>query len=157
MGTKKLKPRIEFVELERHIIDCWKLLRQSHQENPQLYPSLHEVDDQELRAHLIKFLSKNNQYGMIMKLGRKPIAQILGCASRHELGRPEKFLFIWNFYISEEHRKQGLMKELLKAYFKWVKSEGLHYWESKVNDGLSEIVLEHFKGEKAYNYLYGKI
>lgn len=163
---KKLNPKIHLVE-PKDIVDCWKLLRSSIEKKPWKYPSLRETHEDEVRSVLFEIISRPmlspalpGSLSTIMKLGKRPIGQIIGTPAFRNLGDPKLYMFIFNYWIEPEFRKNGFGKALWDDYMVRCRNLGVYAWESNVeHDDLKEF-LEGYKGYSTsllYHRMGGRI
>jgi ribosomal protein S18 acetylase RimI-like enzyme len=157
-NERAIKPRVEQITVT-HIVDAWRLLDRSIKDTHEGYPDLSEESPEKIRAHLYQFISSSNFMGLMLKVGRKPVGHILGRICHRPFGKPERYCFIWNFWIEPEFRKKGMMKTLYQAYFNQLKSQGVFHWEAEARDELTQMLTEYagYKTEKRYNLIGGKI
>lgn len=145
---KILKPKIDLLQ-PKDVVDVFRLFEKSLKEFPWSYPSTEEENPKDLLMQLYHFLSAPGFLGMNLKLGRRPVAQIIGQVQSRPFGAPRHYLFIWNFYMDAQFRKQGLMQQLTQAYFREAKRLGVHHWEANASDELTA-QLERTSGFPVY-------
>lgn len=155
---RPIKPRIQEITIQDHIIDCWKLLKSCIQNEGQEYPSLHNSDEERLQSYMFQFMKDPHFYGMILKCGRRPVGFILGRYSERPVGEPSVFLYIWKFYIEPEFRKSGFMEILYKEYFKVAAGRGVIYWEAQCDDKLRDLLVKYpgYETKVLYSRIGGK-
>ena len=122
------------------IVESWRLLDRSIRETKPEYPDVSEESPEKIRAHLFQYLSSQGFIGLMAKVGRRPVAQIIGGAEFRPFGRPDRVCFIWNFWVEPECRKSGVMKKLAEEYFSEMKKAGIFYWEANVSDDLLKML-----------------
>ena len=97
--AKAIKFRVIRV-MPSDIVDSWRLLDRCFKETKPEYPDISEESPEKIRAHLFQYISARGFVGMMAKVGRRPIAQILGGIEFRPFGRPDRLCFIWNFWVS---------------------------------------------------------
>ncbi len=155
--SKGFKPKIEVIG-SKHILDVWKMFKRCVETTHPDYPDITEVEPSQLRSHLLGYLMNPNFIGLIIKIGRKPIGQILGNVSMRPFGRPSKYCFIWNFWIEPEFRKKGYVKLLFNEYAKYMKERGVHYWEAEAQEELTKFLTGYkkYKTTELHRIIGGK-
>ena len=152
------KPRFEVIQPVRDIVDSWRLLDQSFKEDDAGHPYYSDDDPDLVRAHLYNFMVSQGFFGIMAKIGRKPIGQIIGQVHYRPIGRPKQFFFVWNFYVAPQYRRQGVMLALFEAFRKELKQRGIMCWEANAGDKLTEVLLNFpkYKTEKLENRIGGR-
>lgn len=133
---KVIKPRVELINAGM-IIESWKLLEQSYHENKWPYPDLTETTPQQVRSFLFWYLSQPTFMGVMVKVGRKPVGQIIGHFEIRPFGSPRAFWSIWNLYVDPEYRGKGIAKLLVESSTDEMKKRGVFHWEAHVFDELA--------------------
>lgn len=155
---KSFKPRLEMIT-PAHIVDSWKLLERSIRETGGGYPDLSEERPEIIRAHLFNLIASPRFLGLMLKVGKKPVGQIIGQVVDRGFGRPKQAMFIWNFWIEPEYRKKGGMDLLYKAYFERMRKAGVFYWEADATDELTALLTSYgkYQTKKLMNRIGGKV
>lgn len=140
-AEKPLKFRIDRVQVDQ-VIDCWRLLDRSQSEMSLGYPDLEAVNKDQIRLVLYQQMQLPNFIGFMARAGRKPIGQILGHVQIRPYGRPERFAFVWNFWVEPDCRSKGVMQELFRAFAACLRKHGIEHWEIEANDALVALLSE---------------
>jgi len=151
------KPKIHIIDPVSNMVDVWRLFRSSIINEKWDYPSLRETHEDDMRAHVIGYVIQNpNFFGMMARIGKKPIGQIIGSSMIREIGSPKNYFFIYNFWIEPDHRKSGAMKELWATFMEELKKRGIFNWEANCSEKLKTFLLD-YKGyeTKLLNYRVG--
>jgi hypothetical protein len=156
MEKKHPNPKFIVMDPAKDLIDSWRLFRSSIVNEKWKYPSLAQTHEEEVRSHHYGYVMLNpNFFGMIARIGKRPIAQIIGEVVHRPLGDPKTFFFIWNFWMEPEFRKRGYMKTLWPVFMTEIKKRGVFYWEANGNDSVTEF-LKSYEGYKT-NILFHRI
>lgn len=160
MEKKHPTPKIIVMDPAKDLIDSWRLFKSSVENEKWKYPSLSQTHEEEVRSHHYGYVMLNpNFFGMMAKIGKRPIGQIIGEAAFRPLGDPKRFFFIWNFWIEPEFRKRGYMKLLWPQFCSELKKRGLFYFEANSNGHVDEF-LKNYKDSPAkvlFHRIGGKI
>ena len=149
---KNFKPRVEHIN-PTSIVDVWRLFEKSQLAAEQgLKSALDECSPSDIRHYLLDYLMKPNFVGVMLKMGRRPIGQIIGHIERRVLEKPKTFFFAWNVWVEPEFRSKGMMQLLSKECGRILKEKDIHVWECSVPEERSKWFegREGFKAEKIY-------
>lgn len=125
------KPKIQIIDPSKDVIDSWRLLKSSITQEKWEYPSLSETPEEDVRRHHFGYMMLNQDFfGMMVKVGRRPVGQIIGDFRKRPIGSPRNFYYVYNFWIEPEFRKRGYMKALWAELLAEVKKRGFFHWEA---------------------------
>lgn len=134
---KLFKPKIERVQ-PSHIVDVWRMVRDSILFGNQVYPDSSEDAPELIQDHLFRYLSNPTFGGLIAKSGKKPIGVILGHLEKRAHGRPHHFQFIWCFWVDRGYRGQGVGQALWKEYSDLLRKCSILNWEAHCQEHLEK-------------------
>lgn len=132
-----LKPKIETVQ-PTHIVDVYRLVRESQIEGRQPYPDTTEERPEIVQSHLYQYLADPLVTGLIARFGRKPIGIVLGRVIQRPYGSPKHFAFIWCFWVTPDARKTGVGQQLWSDYCARLKNAGIFHWEAQCHEELEK-------------------
>lgn len=145
MEKKPIKPRLEQIT-PAHIVDSWRMLDRSIKDTKG-HPDCSEESGEVIRSHLFQRLCAPDFFGLMLKVGRRPVGQIMAQIVVRPFGAPRRFALIWDAWIEPEFRKKGYMAILYKEFFARLKTSGVHHWEGEAHEGLAELLLKYPKYE----------
>ena len=138
LNKKKRKPKVRIETVQaKHVYDCFRLLESSIR-NTKSGIHLDEEEPDNVRHFMYNYILNENFFGLVAKIGRKPVGQVLGRVEYRPVGRPRKYFNIWNFYISPEFRNTGVALKLIKELKYNLRRNGIMFWEAFANEGLAE-------------------
>lgn len=154
---KHPKPRIEAIA-PTHIVECWKMFERSIKETNQTYPDTSEESPEVIRHHLFRYMNQPNFVGLMAKVGKKPVAMIIGDVQQRPYGRPKTFCYVWVFWVEPEYRNRGYMETLSEEFFTKLKRAGVFHWECFAHKEVTDALLSYKKREtiKLYEKIGGK-
>jgi len=128
------------------IIDSWKLFDSAEKLFPQKYPSLEEEVPADIRARLLSAMTSPHFFGVMAKIGKKPIGQITGMISVRPYGAPRVYFSFWLFFVDQAYRKEGVAKALFVELSKSLKAKGVHAFESIIDPELVPMFEKFYGG-----------
>jgi ribosomal protein S18 acetylase RimI-like enzyme len=142
--VKQHKAKIHVIDPVKDMVDVWRLFKSSVLHEKWEYPSLHETHEEDMRAHVISYTLQNPQFfGMMARIGKRPIGQIIGSMVTRDIGLPKNYFFIYNFWIEPELRKQGHMKELWGAFVEELRKRGIFHVEANCTEKLKNFLMDY--------------
>ena len=125
---KVLKPRIEQV-VPTDIVDVWRVVERSIRDRKETYPDTTEDSSEVIRSHVFAYLQAPNFFGLIAKIGKRPVGVLLGHIAQRPYGRPHKYAHIWCFWVDQNFRNNGVGKALWGQFSGTLKKNSLFHWE----------------------------
>jgi GNAT superfamily N-acetyltransferase len=142
---KAIKARVEIIRPE-HVIECYRLLEQSLRAAPaDFYPDCSEITPEAMRIYLYNYITQPGFVGVTIRVGKRPVGQILAAVHVRPFGKPNYFAFIWNFWIDPEFRKKGLMTQLWFHFSDECRKKQVFHWEADAADELTQSLLHYHK------------
>lgn len=144
--SKKDKPkRVVKTKIEpigvNHIVEIWRLIRESQLEGAQPYPDTTEESPEVIQSHLFAYLTDPRVTGLIARNGKKPVGLIMGRVVDRPYGSPKRFAFIWCFWVTPEARKSTIGSALWKDYTARLKAAQIFHWEAQCHDELEKYLV----------------
>ncbi len=144
MVGKQSKLKTGVINPVSDMVDVWRLFKSSVVNEKWEYPSLHETHEEDMRCHVIQYVIQNpNFFGLMARVGKRPIGQIVGSMVVRDIGLPKHYFFIYNFWIEPEFRKKGYMKELWGATVEELRKRGIFHIEANCNEKLKNFLMEY--------------
>lgn len=160
-GRKVKKAKISQIDPVKDLVDVWRLFRSSVTEEKWDHPSLHETHESDMQAYLNRYMLQNPSFfGLIMKLGKRPIGQVFGHIQEHPIGLPKYYFFVHNMWIDKEFRGEERHGEaLFDAFLAEIKKRGIFHWEAIGYDKFTKRLLKSkkYKVRKLYTRIGGRL
>lgn len=143
MEKKLPTPKITFINPTTDLIDSWRLFRISAEKDKAEYPSMESASEDQIRSQHYAYLLLNpNFFGVIARIGKKPVGQAFGEFAGRTLGEPNKFFFVFNFWVDPEYRQsetgQAIGMRMWSQLTEAVKARGFHDFEANANEEWAE-------------------
>lgn len=135
-----VRPKIESVN-QTHIVEVYRLVRESQLEGNQPYPDTTEDRPELIQSHLYQYLGDPMVTGLIARVGRKPVGLIIGRVCQRPYGSPKRYAFVWCFWVTPDARKTGAGNQLWKEYSERLKAAGIFHWEGQCHDELEKYLV----------------
>lgn len=130
---RQVKNKIEPIR-PTHIVEVWRLLRESQIEGRQPYPDTTEESPELIQSHLFQYLQDPLFTGLIARNGKKAVGIVLGRVAQRPYGSPKRYAFVWCIWIAPSARKNGTGLALWSEYTARLKKAGVFHWESYAHE-----------------------
>jgi ribosomal protein S18 acetylase RimI-like enzyme len=155
------KAKISQIDPAKDLVDVWRLFRSSVTNEKWDYPYLGETHESEVMAYLNRYmLTTPSFFGLIMRIGKRPIAHVIGHINVHPVGSPKVYFFVHNFWVEPEFRGNDMHGDaLFKAMIEEIRKRGVFHWEATCFDKFSTRILKkkRFGVRKLYTRIGGKV
>lgn len=118
------------------IVDSWKLFEAAEKLHPQKYPNLEEETPFDIRAKILSAMCSPHFFGVMARVGKKPIGQMTGMISVRPYGSPRVYFSFWLYFVDPAYRSEGVAKQLFLELSRALKAKGVHSFESVIDPEL---------------------
>lgn len=127
--ARVLRPRFDQIQ-EHHIVDTWRMAQRALYDENQDYPDITEDNPDVILSELFVYMKKPTFFGLMAKLGKRPIGMVIGETIERKFGRPSKYFFVNTIYIDPKFRKQGVGQALFKELIAEMRKKQIFHWEA---------------------------
>jgi ribosomal protein S18 acetylase RimI-like enzyme len=154
------KVTITRIDPAKDLVDVWRLLKSSLTLEKWEHPSLSRVHEEDMQAYLSRYMLQTPTFfGMIARLGKRPVALVMGSGNVHFVGAPETYFFVHTVWVEPEFRGAHVMNDLWTEFLAEIKKLGYWFWEANSFSKFTPRLLKskHLKIRKLYTRIGGSI
>lgn len=154
------KVTISKIDPARDLVDVWRLLKSSVTKEKWEHPSLSNVHEEDMQAYLSRYMLTNPTFfGMIARIGKRPVGVVFGHGNIHMVGTPETYFFVHTAWVEPDVRGAYIMRDLWSRLQGELKAMGFHFWEANAFSGLAPRLLKAkaIKIKKLYTRVGGPV
>jgi hypothetical protein len=137
------KVRIEIIDPAKDLVDVWRLFRSSLLLEKFEHPHLGNCHEEDMQAYLSRYMFQNpGFFGMIARIGKRPVAHVFGHAQAHAIGDPKFYFFVHQVWVEPEHRGGKVMLDLWADFLVELKKRGHFFWEANLFDKFAKRLIK---------------